>query len=53
MNKNIKSILKFIVLILLISFFGYVGYVYCKDNNMDVFKGTIIGMLTLFEFMKN
>lgn len=47
MNK-IKPLLTLIVALILIGFFGFVGYVYCKDNNYDVIREIVFGILTPF-----
>ena len=46
MKKNLKVILKFIGVVFCFGLFGYVGYLYSKDNNEDTFKGFTFGILT-------
>ena len=50
-NKYIiLALLKIFVLILLIGLFGYVGYIYGKDNNCDIVKCVVLGCLFPFIF---
>ena len=46
MNKNLKTVLKFIGVVFLLGLFGYIGYIYSKDNNKAPFNGIIFGMIT-------
>ena len=46
MNKNLKTVLKFIGVVFILGLFGYIGHLYSKDNNKDPFNGIICGMIT-------
>ena len=47
-TNKIKAILGLIIWIAVIGFFAYAGYVYCKDNNGNVMKGIVFGILFPF-----
>ena len=47
-DEFIKAIVQIIICIILSCLFGYGGYTYCADNNINVAKGIVFGALFPF-----
>ena len=45
-NEDLNEILKGLICFLILSIvFGYIGFIFCRDNNYDVQRGIIFGVL--------